>query len=608
MHISKAPSSVWRVKRSASLGLFFVLALLIPEPLLALEVAAKWGYDGTVVPGQFNPLTIRVRNDAEEPFVGELKVQQGTGMRRLGMPIVERIYLSPGAERRVRFYPRIASPLEAWQVQWGAFSSEALPALESGPPAVLCVVDNLRGFVPPGFTPCEATEFPDSVLRCMTIEHVLLDSMPAWSLAQRSALLDWLHAGGTLHILRSDDGKDPVFTDELSVLSERSEGKHPASFGAGRIVRHENTRREIARADVTGEPKAEPDPPDGPMNSFADPTGLDRSLFAQLGFLTTPHHSWPLIITLAILFLVAVVPVGWIIGRRSKSFWTPNLYLLSTITLFSAGFFFLGQRGYGETEQLVTLTYARPIEEARFAVTQWSHAFVTRGQRLTISPPGQVNLFAPAVGFSEDLGAILHEAPGVLVTDVPLFSSRDFVHAGVREGRTILDSLTKFERRAPHERGNRLKSLEIQRSRGSDREIRRAWAVYDESVFKLDISQDRLELGFPAGTVSHFLRSASATPFGMFGQIDHPSRSRVRQELWDQLEEECPMALMAHGLRTTWWLAPPILNEPQVSSASETSRVDVFVLTDMPDSFRSNASPPESGFVVYHYTFAGEKE
>ncbi|MFN9970248.1 MAG: hypothetical protein ACK58T_10155, partial [Phycisphaerae bacterium] len=79
-------------------------------PVQKVRIAESiWGFDGRVVPGQFNPLSILLDNLSQDSIEGQVSFQLVTGMvRESGGVNRETVFLSPNTRRWVQFYPYIS--------------------------------------------------------------------------------------------------------------------------------------------------------------------------------------------------------------------------------------------------------------------------------------------------------------------------------------------------------------------------------------------------------------------------------------------------------------------------------------------------------------------
>ncbi|MGE3164727.1 MAG: hypothetical protein AB7O52_07470 [Planctomycetota bacterium] len=564
------------------------LLLATAAPACALDVVrVEWGYDGSVRLGSFNPVTITLGNSTAEPFDGVLQLERAVGPNRAGMPIIERIYVSPGARRRVRFYPRLNDFYGNWRLRWGTFDSFDLPPLVIGEAAKVFVVDEAEAPVPRGFARLEASDFPASVVCMASIGHLAIDRQIDLDREQWQALVDWVHAGGKLYLLCDETGAHPLFPAPHGDLNERAERTH---FGAGKLFRIAQTGRQFSESSLDRLPSTGDSMTDG-SRARGSRVSLDQQVAPALAWTVIPQHSWPWIIVLALAFLLLVSPVAWFLWRRTNSWWLPQVYLVGLSTVFSVLFLIVGQRGYGESERVTAVTYARPLGDGRFAVTQWINIFVTLGKSLQIQHGSLngVDLYGNPQVDTALPGSIVNHTPGGLVTQAPLFSWRDLVHAGVCRGPEVLSAPTG---------GTSAGVLDFRLAPGHPA-VRRAWAIRGESAYSLQVLGDHLRLD-PG-------RAHPLTTFLSSTRTHFPYYTYPRLEVG------------AADLETLMWLGPTIIEDtlwnmtdwvdrntglenPVVGPANT---LEVFVLTDRPASFASRAPlPSEVGMVIYHYTFA----
>ena len=118
-------------------ALFFVFG----SPAQALDVREmKWGFDGKVVPGRFNMLSVLVDHSGPSAFDGELALYETRGLETsVGAPLVQPLYLAPGTQRWVQFAPFVTHD-HKWQLRWGRGENNQItvePAAHGAPATVL---------------------------------------------------------------------------------------------------------------------------------------------------------------------------------------------------------------------------------------------------------------------------------------------------------------------------------------------------------------------------------------------------------------------------------------------------------------------------------------
>ena len=87
------------------------------QPKQMRIVETIWGFDGRVVPGQFNPVSILLDNLSDDPIEGVVTLRGISGMvRDAGGLLSEQIYLSPHTTRWVQFYPYVNRYSSGWRL------------------------------------------------------------------------------------------------------------------------------------------------------------------------------------------------------------------------------------------------------------------------------------------------------------------------------------------------------------------------------------------------------------------------------------------------------------------------------------------------------------
>jgi hypothetical protein len=396
-----------------------VLALLgLAAWVPALEVrSAEWGFDGTVVRGRVNLLTVVVANPGTAAVEGTLTLSCG-GLARQGAPWQASFFLGAGAARAVQFYPLVDDDREfalAWSVDHETFPlrepREAAPALVllSDPRTVNAAVSRVHLF---------AEElFPPTVAATDALGAVVLDHAPRWQPAQRQAFHDWIHRGGTVFLLPGQDGAAWGFGGDLAELDR---AVSELVCGAGRVVRVASTRREFApeRATALGYAAA------------AEASSLpEQALMTAVRAIANgvrPHPAWRVIYGVLMLFLLAVGLLPWLLARRGmKARWI-NLGMVLAIVAATWLLAVVGRRGYGERAMLHSLACARTLGGGQWDVEQLSNLFVTASGTYRIAHGGAPNLYACPGGESID-AVITAAGGGELATSIPLFSSRSFL-------------------------------------------------------------------------------------------------------------------------------------------------------------------------------------
>lgn len=405
-----------------------MLLMLAGRTVAALQIGPPiWSFDGKVLPYSFNLVSFEVRNAGAQPFDGDLVLDDGAGLgARSSAPFKQRIFLAPGTARWVQFFPYIGNYNPQWRLSWddGQARTVDLGQPSEGPPAVVRLGDP----VSPGTRATRMRLFPENlfpptVSATDALQAVVLDHQPRWDAQRREAFLDWVRRGGVIHLIPGPDGAIPQFTEELAPLNVPGDRGRVA---AGLVVKHHVSGAEITEEWIrnAGFPAAE---------IRTDGEGhihdVDGFALRKLAAVTRPNIAWGIIYFLTVVYVVLIGPVFYLLRKRDYRLMLGAF--LVTVALFAWAFTVIGRRGYGEKQIYHSLAIARPLGGGRFAVRQWIHPFATTGDIYRFQHAGGSHLYA-ALGEGETVrGEIIAGKDAEFAADIPLFSSRPFLHAGV---------------------------------------------------------------------------------------------------------------------------------------------------------------------------------
>ena len=169
------------------------LLLFAAVSVSALEVRqVKWGFDGQVVPGRFNLLSVLVANPDAAPFDGTVNFYKSRGLaERVGAVYKTPCYLSPLMTRWLQFYVFIDNQYDQWRLEWGRGPDDHhdLDPPKWGPPAqVLLSGSDTPLNAVSAFKQFPEELFPPTVAATSGLDTVLLDHAPHWEPAKRQAV------------------------------------------------------------------------------------------------------------------------------------------------------------------------------------------------------------------------------------------------------------------------------------------------------------------------------------------------------------------------------------------------------------------------------------
>ena len=405
------------------LAILAVIGSLVRPAEGANVVRVEWGIGGSPILRTFNPVSVLLDNPEEQPEEVFLRLRDDQGAAT-----EESVYLAPFERRWVPIYVYVDETNSDWELEWRdargihlqkvankEFSTETrLQLLEPDSLASRRL----------GWTSLTDDRFPTSVTMMESVESILLDYVPRWDAARRQVLLDWLMLGGNLVLVTNSQGDWPEFPGELSVLNS-PEDKY--SFGLGKVWRC--TRSDVAATISQVEMRSSEE-----RTTF--PHGNDLEMTAGRAFrrLTRPDHNWPLIHTLLALYAFAVCPGIFLIARRRVHFMiTIGLYaLLVLVSSFAINR--VGQRGYGEQTQTHSISWARSLGGDAYCVTRWCSFFSTEGTITDVRYAGSGHLFSSGTVADTTNSLIDNGTEGKVRLDIPMFSSRTFIHCARQTG------------------------------------------------------------------------------------------------------------------------------------------------------------------------------
>jgi hypothetical protein len=409
------------------------LTVFVNTVASALEFKShQWSFDGKAVPGRFNLLSVLIYEPGPRAFDGEIQLIEGRGLgTAVGAPLVQQIYVTPGTERWVQFVPFVTGDY-GWTIRWGRGEKEnvKLDAPNLGPPGTVLLVDSASPFIGDQRLKGFASDlFPTSVAATDALDQIAIDHVPRWDAPRREAFMDWVRRGGVVHLLRGPSGL-PVFDGDLSPLNTTLTRER---VGAGTIVRHD-IMREACSAEYlqnAGFPTRQKKDPDSRV-SYAY-VNFDQSTLKGLAALTKPEVAWWLLYLLTIAYLVIIGPVHYR-WSRNVDYRIAIGGFLGTVGVFALAFIIAGRRGSGEIQTAHTVAIARALPDGRWDTMQWVSAFATSGDYYRFSHASPVNYYSAANDTEAVNGKIVGGKDGHFDVDIPLYSSRPFMHRGILTG------------------------------------------------------------------------------------------------------------------------------------------------------------------------------
>lgn len=426
-----------------------VMLCLWASSVLAIDVKdVEWGFDGRVMPSEFNLLSVYVDNPSDEPFEGQLVLQRkGFGTNDIGAKLVEEIYLAPFATRWVQFFP-YCDGQSNWELKWGE-QRHPVPQPRTGThePVLLQRSDGVTRSGR-GLRQFPEELFPISGSATATLRVIIIGHTPRWEAPRRQAFMDWLKLGGVVHLLKKSDGEYPAFEKELAELNSPLKAQQ---FDKGVVFRHNLTADEITPKtlktiattrkryretqngrildpdpETTKKPSTKPDPQKTWSERYSIYQEEGELFFEPLKNMTNPNHNWQLIYLLSFLYIALIFPGCFILGRKRLHYMVTYGAILAGVVVFSVIFLMVGRRGYGEESAVYSVAIAEQLEKDQWDVEQFSNIFATSGDTYEVSHVGTGRLYSTCTTSEAVNGLIDNGVEGKFTVDIPPFSNRSF--------------------------------------------------------------------------------------------------------------------------------------------------------------------------------------
>jgi hypothetical protein len=594
-----------------------VAALVWPTPVRAVDVEdVIWGFDGQVIHRRFNPVSVLFSNPKPEPFEGAVRLRSSTraGIYN-GAPIEEPLFISPFQKRWVQFYAYNMEESEVWSVSWGRRPDQRfeLPQPKFGQPARV-MLDDPQSLLEPGGAMKRFPDnlFPPFVTATDGLHSVVLDHVPRWEESRRQAFLDWIKRGGTVHLLHTSADRYPEFSADLAAaLNAPVDTNH---VGAGTVLRHPRSRsgldRDFVRTTILGEKPASTET--GSEGKSAEEIALaeqqkkaqqllqygqdqedyglfdyrgDGLFFEDLKTMTRPKHNWIIIHLMSFIYILVVFPGCFLIGRQRGDYRKTYAVLLITVAIFSIGFSVVGARGYGESTTINSVAIAQDLGDGSWDVTEWSNAFVTRGDYYKLEHKGSGLLYAANQDQEAVNGIIQNGANGGFVVDIPPYSSRNFAHRMKARDDGWKLRLVEWDR----DKDGQLSKLVLAPPTRIPDNLLQTYVLHRRSVRSLTTQAGRFELAGHLGDLTGFLRVNPEQRFRQppffFQDDDRTPEQRYR-------DMANPLIARSLGLGRMKELTSFLLPD---------DRVRIFSYVPMSDAFATKGDwfGKQQGYVIY---------
>jgi len=246
---------------------------------------------------------------------------------------------------------------------------------------------------------------------------------------------------------------------------------------------------------------------------------LSAGLLTFLKSLTRPQHNWVLIYSLAVAYVITVIPGVYVLGRNRYDYRIVYGVLIGLIILFSFGFAWFGRRGHNEANAVNMLAVARPLPGGAWDVNSWTNVFVINGADYELVHGGSGRLYSTAQTFEAVNGLIRNGARGRFDVDIPPYSSQSFV------GRMKITDDPLDVKLQQFAGDTTLTKLVLVTGAGfpTPGETGHAYAVYRDHVYPLHWSKGQFNLDRGGEPLSAFLAAVDwnkLSPYGLgYGNV-----------------------------------------------------------------------------------------
>lgn len=397
--------------------------MIAPAPLCAAADAdtvlvqqTYWGFDGTVVPRTFLPVSFLVQNVSPATVTVRLQLDRLVGFDKpIGTVLEQEITLSGESARWVQFVPFIVDANESWTLSWGPGKKQRmeLPQANLGRRATVLVFSR-DDVTPPGGVLRRMPEelFPTSVTAMDGLRGVILNKPPYWQGGRARAFLEWLGSGGRVYVLYGPDGKFPEFPAPLEVLNRSDDEFRIGQGTVKRIARKVDdidlgfARAELFNDSATGGSFwTQLNTGDARFPRSGITWNRDYRIESDLVSLARFRRNWWLIYLLALGYLLSLWPGCYRIGRGLGDYRWYYVAFFFSVVVFSILFIGLGNVGASVRNRVRSVAVARHLHDGIYDVMQWNTVAAARGGDYSLRYLGAGTSFTNSNEFEAVLGS-----------------------------------------------------------------------------------------------------------------------------------------------------------------------------------------------------------
>jgi hypothetical protein len=561
----------------------------------------EWGFDGKATPRTFVPLSLLVENTGAIPATGKIRLTKYFGLdRQVDAEFEQSYFVSGFSTKWVQLTPFVVEDFEQWRLTWGPqFRNRAdVPTPRTGERAtVLFAEPEDITAVGSALRRCDVALFPISVTGTDSLRGAVLHAVPNWQAARAQAFKEWLERGGRVYLIHGADGEYPRFPSELAFLNNPADRFR---VGVGHVRRlplsvrdidAETARQQILNDGVAEQPEeiAARRTAAAQMSTMPTWTEFDGYLFRELQNATRFKRNWWMIYATAVLFVLAVFPGSYLLGRRIAEWrWFYAGFLLTSV-LFSVGFARMGQLGSAERSRTRTVATAFQLADGVYDVTQWTCAASRDGDQYELTNDGSGRLFTTCQEL-EAVNGIVRLQDGRFDVDMPSASTCNILQRSRIEGPSLG---VKVERLQASD--TTLQQLAVKFAPEVFDRSMLVCAMYRDSVYRMTVDGRGARLVEQRTDAVHFINTDGTVPW--------QEAPRLTDFWGNDLETEFTTAesfqMLMHQVVGTTLNLPPSATGEDVKL--DPSVVRLMIYRPLPDELRYGGDkfPDQQGYVLY---------
>ena len=299
-------------------------------------VQTEWGFDGKAMSRSFVPLSVLVQNDGPIPASGTLRLTKSLGLRhQVDAAFEQSFYVSGFSSKWVQLTPFVVGEFESWEITWGPGNRNRYdiptPRVGTGATVLFADADDISA-VGSALRRCDPALFPVSVTGTDSLRGAVLHSVPEWQGARVQAFREWLERGGRVFLVHGANGEYPRFSGELAFLND---ARDSVRVRTGRVTRLPLSVRDLD-ADLVKSllavDRTETNEADVARRMLEYSRGaalpirtdFDDYILKDLRRLTRFQRNWWLVYACAGLYVLAVFPGSYLLGRRVADWRAPR--------------------------------------------------------------------------------------------------------------------------------------------------------------------------------------------------------------------------------------------------------------------------------------------